>query len=253
MLKTGLVSISFRHLDVAEIINMVHKAGLDGIEWGSDVHVPHGDINKANEVRMRCDFMNIDCKSYGSYYKVGEYADPVTEFKGVLDSAVTLQSDVIRIWAGTKSTSDADVDYWKLIVEELATICDMASAEGKDIALEYHANTLTDNSTSTIKLIAKTQAVNLSTYWQPPAGLSHEDNLHDIKILKNHISNIHAFSWNGHERMALEEGYTHWEEYFKLVNTWKIRYCMLEFIRDNSIEGFYRDAAVLKELVSDYR
>ncbi len=253
MLKTGLVSISFRHLDVTEIINMVNKAGLDAIEWGGDSHVPHGDVNKANEVRTRCEFMNIDCNSYGSYYKVGEYADPVSEFKSVLDCAVTLQTDIIRIWAGTKSTTDADEDYWEKIVKELVNICDMASSEGKDIALEFHANTLTDNSTDTMKLLAKTQALNLSTYWQPPAGLSHEANLRDIKILKNHISNIHVFTWNGHERMALEEGYTRWKEYIKLVNTENIRYCLLEFIKDNSIDGFYRDAAVLKELVSDYR
>ena len=50
-LKTGLVSITFREKSPEEIVGLVVEAGLDGIEWGGDVHVPHGDLAKAREVR----------------------------------------------------------------------------------------------------------------------------------------------------------------------------------------------------------
>ena len=43
-MKTGLCSVSFRKLTVEEIIAAVKDAGLDGIECGGDVHVPHGDV-----------------------------------------------------------------------------------------------------------------------------------------------------------------------------------------------------------------
>lgn len=253
MLKSGLVSISFRNLSTDEIIDMVSKAGLDSIEWGGDIHVPHGNILIAKIVQEKCAMNGIECPSYGSYYKVGDYKEPKKEFKKVLDSAINLKSETIRIWAGTKATKNADSAYWEYIINELIVICNMASVEGKDVAFEYHANTLTDNCTDTMRLIAKVNLQNLTTYWQPPVSLSHEENLHDIRILKNHISNIHTFTWDQRERLPLSDGYDRWNDYFESINTWKTRYCMLEFIRDNSIEGFYKDAATLKELLRNYK
>ena len=41
MIESGLVSITFRKLTVEKIIELVKEAGLQGIEWGGDVHVPH--------------------------------------------------------------------------------------------------------------------------------------------------------------------------------------------------------------------
>lgn len=51
MLLPGLVSITFRKLSPGEIVELVATAGLVGIEWGGDVHVPHGDFARAAEVR----------------------------------------------------------------------------------------------------------------------------------------------------------------------------------------------------------
>lgn len=252
MLKTGLVSISFRNLSTDEIIYMVSMAGLDAIEWGGDIHVPHGNIIKAREVKKSCEISQIECQSYGSYYRVGEYEDYKSEFKKVLDCAIELDSEIIRVWAGNKPTFEADKDYWNKIVDELRKICDMADYEGMNIGLEYHSNTLTDNSTDTLKLLALTNADNLSTYWQPPVGLSLEENLHDIRILKNYISNIHTFTWNNRERLLLSAGYDSWNEYLKLLNKWKPRYCMLEFVLDDKTENFYRDAVTLKKLTEKF-
>lgn len=252
MLKTGLVSISFRDQTTDQITKMVSAAGLDAIEWGGDIHVPHGDVYKAETVYHACGLNGIICPSYGSYYRVGEYENPKIQYKKVLDCAIALKSDVVRVWAGTLPTEKADREHWDKITAELKLICNMTSMEGKDVALEYHANTLTDNCTDTLKLLAKVNSENLTTYWQPPVGRSHEENLHDIKLLKNHISNIHTFAWDGRERLALSEGFDNWQDYFLLVNTWKMRYCMLEFIKDNSIEGFYEDAATLKKLTAPY-
>jgi len=253
MLKTGLVSISFRNLTTDQITKMVRTAGLDAIEWGGDIHVPHGDVYKAETVRQACGLNGLSCPSYGSYYRVGEYKDPKEEYTKVLKSAIALESDIVRVWAGKLPTKEADKEYWDLITNELKLICSMTSYEGKDVALEYHGNTLTDNCTDTLRLLAKVNSENLTTYWQPPVELSHKENLHDIKLLKSHISNIHAFTWEGRERMPLADGYERWEDYLLLVNTWKLRYCMLEFIKDNSIEGFYKDAEVLKKLTASYK
>ena len=49
-MKTGLVSVTFRELASREIVALVANAGLDGIEWGGDVHVPHGELSTARQV-----------------------------------------------------------------------------------------------------------------------------------------------------------------------------------------------------------
>ena len=41
-MQTGIVSVTFRALAPEQVIALTKQAGLDGIEWGSDVHVPCG-------------------------------------------------------------------------------------------------------------------------------------------------------------------------------------------------------------------
>ena len=50
-MKPGLVSVTFRKLLPHEIIDLVVKSGLSGIEWGGDVHVPHGEADTARMVK----------------------------------------------------------------------------------------------------------------------------------------------------------------------------------------------------------
>jgi 3-dehydroshikimate dehydratase len=50
MIRTGLLSVTFRQLVVEDIIPLVVQAGLDGIEWGGDIHVPHGEVKRAEVV-----------------------------------------------------------------------------------------------------------------------------------------------------------------------------------------------------------
>lgn len=45
--KTGLVSVTFRQKSVEEIAALTAEAGLSGVEWGGDVHVPPGDREAA--------------------------------------------------------------------------------------------------------------------------------------------------------------------------------------------------------------
>ncbi|MNI10046.1 hypothetical protein D3C73_631400 [compost metagenome] len=59
LIRTGLVSVTFRRLSVEEIVMMVQKAGLQDIEWGGDIHVPHGNFQRAHEVAK----LTHDCSS----------------------------------------------------------------------------------------------------------------------------------------------------------------------------------------------
>ena len=50
MRPTGLLSVTFRNLPFERIIEMTAQAGLDGIEWGGDVHVPPGELKLAERI-----------------------------------------------------------------------------------------------------------------------------------------------------------------------------------------------------------
>ena len=69
-MKTGLVSITFRKKKPEEIVALAAKGGLEGIEWGGDVHVPHGDMAAAKNARLLTTGAGIEVAAYGSYYRV---------------------------------------------------------------------------------------------------------------------------------------------------------------------------------------
>ena len=70
MSNLGLVSISFRDLSVEQIIDLCKKNGLKSVEWGGDIHVPHGDTERAKRVYELCENNGISVAAYGSYYRV---------------------------------------------------------------------------------------------------------------------------------------------------------------------------------------
>ena len=49
-MNTGIASITFRQLTAEQIIALCRENALQSIEWGGDVHVPHGDIAVAEKV-----------------------------------------------------------------------------------------------------------------------------------------------------------------------------------------------------------
>ena len=67
MWKTGVTSVSFRQHTPQQIIAAAAAAGLDGIEWGADVHVPAGDLAAAEQVRQLTQAAGLEVLSYGGY------------------------------------------------------------------------------------------------------------------------------------------------------------------------------------------
>jgi len=71
MIHPGLVSVTFRHLSAKNVVDLAVQAGLTGIEWGGDKHVPHGDLKIAKQVREYSIKAGLEVTAYGSYYRVG--------------------------------------------------------------------------------------------------------------------------------------------------------------------------------------
>ena len=69
--RIGMASVSFRNLTPREILEVSRAAGLDVIEWGSDVHAPATDIPTLENIAALQKEYGITCSSYGSYFKIG--------------------------------------------------------------------------------------------------------------------------------------------------------------------------------------
>lgn len=247
MIKSGLVSITFRKLTPKQIVELVKKSGLSCIEWGGDIHVPHGDIKAAREVAKITNEEGLCTASYGSYYRVGCSND----FEAVLDTAKELKAPIIRVWAGNKGTDEADSDLWEKVVEDSNRISEMAQKKNIKIAFEFHGNTLTDTYQSTVELLKKVDHPNLYTYWQPPVGMEQSLCIEGLKSILPWLTNIHVFEWIIRDRQPLSDGIEKWKEYIKIIREDnKYHAAMIEFVKNDDPEQFLKDAEALKNILN---
>jgi sugar phosphate isomerase/epimerase len=256
MIKSGLTSITFRNLAPEEIISLTLRGGLDGIEWGGDIHVPHGDIKTAREVRKMTLESGLEISSYGSYYKAAASEKEGFFFTEALDSAVELGAPTIRVWAGKCGSKDADSNYRASVIKDLKHISKLALTAGITVSLEYHGGTLTDTNESAIQLKKELEGSGVLFYWQPPVGESFGYCNSGLLDLEGLVSNIHVFHWsleNGNViTHSLEDGVYVWKKYLnQLAKSPKKHYALLEFVKDNKEEQFLEDAATLKNMLNE--
>lgn len=250
MIRSGLVSITFRQLSPQEIVALVAQSGLDAIEWGGDVHVPHGDVAQARLVRRMTEDAGLAIAAYGSYYRVG-HGEPVP-FDAVVESTVALGAPTIRVWAGKQGSAAADAAYWERVVADSRAIADLAQQAGIAVAYEYHGNTLTDTDASALRLLQTVAHDNVKTYWQPPGGAPVDENLEGLSTILPWLTNVHVFSWRDsdgqRERMLLDTKTDEWTRYLaKVATTNRDHIAMIEFVRDDEPGNFLKDAQTLKQ------
>ena len=252
--------MTFRQLLAEQIIALVSEAQLSAIEWGGDVHVPHGDIEVAREVGCKTREAGLEVAAYGSYYQVGESEAAGLSFASVLETALALGGPVIRVWAGKKSPGDADEHYREMVAADTQRIAAMAEdagvpgVPGVGIAYEFHANTLTETAASAMDLLKAANHENVTTLWQVPLSVWSEQRLESLKTVLPQLSNVHVYHMTavdgGIERRPLVEGEVDWIRDLGVINNdERLRYALLEFVQDDDPDCFLRDAAVLREWI----
>lgn len=251
MIRPGLVSISFRPLSPEQIVAVAKRGGLQGIEWGGDVHVPHGDVRQADTVRRMTLDEGLEVSAYGSYYRAGESGGDNPEFDAVLASAKALGAPVIRVWCGRRGSADADAAYRETVIADLERIGRAARAEGMTVGCEFHGGTLTDTNESAIALFEALDSDTVRPYWQPPVGASQDYRLAGLQALLPRLCNLHVFYWTTvdgkRERRPLAEGRETWMPFLRLAaSTGRDHWAMLEFVKDDSPEQMVADAETLR-------
>ncbi|MFW6217682.1 MAG: sugar phosphate isomerase/epimerase family protein [Verrucomicrobiota bacterium] len=251
-MKSGLCSISFRKHSVDEVIELAKSAGIEGIEWGGDVHVPPGDLELARRVREKTEAAGLEVCSYGSYYKCTDETEP---FADVLDSARELGAPVIRLWAGAKGSAEATEDDRRDIAERLRRAVLSAAESNITVALEYHGGTLTDTQESAHRLLQEVGLPDLKLYWQPRTGGEFKDDIPELEAALPVLAHVHCFHWGPggwKDRRPLLEGTDDWKTYLEIIRQAEDeRFIILEFIKDDSPEQLREDARVLRALLAE--
>lgn len=234
----GLVSVTFRQLSAFAVVDLAAAHGMRAIEWGGDVHVPVGSLDVAASVAARCADAGIAVAAYGSYYRA------TGSFEPVLETAVSLGAPRIRVWAGDSGSS------FDAVASDLRRVAELAASAGVEIAVEYHANTVTETLSSALALFAEVPA--LRPYWQPPIGVSSADARAAVAALLPRLVTAHVFSWSPTgERLPLAAGAYLWQPILAtLAAEPGDRYALLEFVRDDAPAAFAEDAATLRGWLS---
>ena len=137
--RTGLTSVTFRQKSIDQIISITRQAGLTGIEWGGDIHLPPGEIQLAAETAKKTHAARLEVLSYGSYYHGGETED----FQAVLATAKALGAPVIRVWAGHSTYEESTPEEFTALAKRFAQAAELASKENIRVSFEYHRGTYT--------------------------------------------------------------------------------------------------------------
>lgn len=242
--RSGMTSVTFRQKAVEQIIAISKQAGLKGIEWGSDVHVPVGQLDYAAEVGNKTRAAGLEVFSYGAYLNVGEEG-----FEDIAKTALALGCRTIRIWPPKPSTKKATDEDFEKAIDALKEIAATANQYGVTVCMEWHNGRLNDCAESSLRMLKGVNEPNIRTYWQPI--YTYPDNIEHIRAMAGFIENVHVYNWIYEKpviRLPLAANRADWEKYIDALG---YRNYILEFTAGDSDENFLADAKTLKELLNE--
>lgn len=249
-IRPGLCSVTFRDLSAEQIVKQCVDASLACIEWGSDVHVPVGQLQTAITVRQLTQDAGLYIASYGSYLNFSNDNQPVLN---VIETAAALGAPRIRVWAGAASSEETTPDARQQINRRLYHAAEMAADKGIELGLEWHGGTLTDNIDSTLRLLDDVDHSNLLTYWQPHQGMPAPEVLETLERVLDRVSTVHVFSWwPTYERHPLNERAPLWRSVFALLaQSNRTHDALLEFVPNDDPNVLPREAQALRNYLED--
>lgn len=249
----GLVSVTFRQLDPAQIVTLVAQAGLKAIEWGGDIHAPSADLKKVSEAARLSREAGLETPVYGSYYVLEK--NSLDDFRRTLEAAQTLGASMIRIWAGQRPLQEFDEALIARTVECARQAGDLAQKAGVTLVTEWHSHTLLETTESALRFFKEVNHPAVQNFWQPNVNCTPEERLCNMDAALPRLRGLHVFSWggaSGYDRFGLEEGRKEWLLYLKKAATVnRPLYAMLEFVKSDAPEQFLKDAETLKTWIKE--
>jgi 3-dehydroshikimate dehydratase len=253
----GLCSITFRTLSSDEVVDVAVRAGVQGIEWGADVHAPPGGDAAVAALGARTRDAGLAVVSYGSYLGMAPSSDDQVD--AVLDSAEALGAPMVRIWAELGVTPDSPADERRRVTGHTAALVDRIAGRGLTATLEFHPGTLTETASSANELLEAVARTELRTHWQTDPSRTPETALDELARITQHLAHLHVFAWGAggiDDRWPLADGAPLWAPALELADREGApvpggRFALCEYVRDDDPEQFVADVRVLRSWIDD--
>lgn len=247
MFTPGLVSISFRELSPKEILDIMKKADLRHVEWGSDVHAPTDDPQRLQEIAALQKEYGISCCSYGTYFKLGK--DDLSELSSYIAAAKILGTDILRLWCGVKGSAD----YTEEEKQSFFRLCKQAAAiaeeENVTFCMECHPKTMTDSLEAARELLEYVASPHFRMYWQPNQWKTEPENMAYATQMAPYTTHLHVFQWHKKEKFPLKNGEKVWKTYLTAFSGDHL--LLLEFMPDNDPNTLPKEAETLREIIGE--
>ncbi len=232
------------------------RAGSEGelaaIEWAGDAHVPPATRPPPA--------LSVPVRTRGSedlLWLLISLRRP-TIFSALAPAwqrRVALGASNIRIWPGTRQRDSRvySPEERRTVANVIRDMAAEAARHGVTVSLEYHPQTLTDETGSALSLIEAVAHPNVYLYWQPRPGLPLDEALVEIARIGEHISHLHVFAWDGdRNRLPLASAADYWRAVLAAIpsSRWTgRRFAMLEFVAGDDPGAFLADAATLRKIL----
>ena len=249
MHQLGLVSISFRRLSPERIIALTRDAGLQCIEWGSDVHAPKDDPDRLLTIARMQKAAGLYCCSYGTYFRLG--SDDVQELPSYIAAAAALGTNVLRLWCGSRNYEQMSPEEWTHLTAECAKAAVIAEKAGAVLCMECHNNTATNCLAGAKALMEAVDSPAFRMYWQPNQYRTREENLAYAAAMAALTEHVHVFNWDCPDGKNLKK-----HPLAEAVDTWKAymtqlageHTMLLEFMPDDRLESLAAEAEALRRI-----
>jgi sugar phosphate isomerase/epimerase len=245
MFESGLVSVSFRPLEPAAVVELCSANGLGYIEWGSDVHAPCEDTEKLREIVRLQNKHAIICSSYGTYFRIG--VDAVEDIYPYIQAAKILGTDILRLWCGDKNYTDMSAQERDFIISESKKLARIAEENGVTLCMECHNKTFTNCLSGAIELMEAVDSPCFRMYWQPNQFRTLEENLEYAEKIAKYTKVIHVFNWEGKEKYPLCQAIEIWKRYLSFFDG--SQKLLLEFMPDGKPESLGAEAGALMRII----
>jgi len=247
MFKPGVVSVSFRALSVEDVIKITKDAGLDAIEWGSDVHAPATEKETLCRIAKLQKEAGLCCSSYGTYFKLGE--NSTEELISYIEAAKILGTNILRLWCGKKNYEDLTDEEKSFIIDESKKAAEIAEREGVILCMECHRNSFTNCVAGALELMKNVNSPAFRMYWQPSFAVDLKTNMEYARAISPYTVNLHVFYYENGKACPLELGLSEWSQYLSCFSGDK--HLLLEFMPDKKPESLVREAASLIKLINN--
>jgi len=142
MIRLGLCSGACITRDAAGVVAVAAAAGLDAIEWASDVHLSVNEPEQAEKLMIDTLEAGLTTASYSTIYRAGSGDDEgYLRFDALLRIAAILQAPIMRIYACYERVTDSDSGWLSNQASELKRLGDKTARKGITLCLSMGRGT----------------------------------------------------------------------------------------------------------------